>query len=55
MTNENSRVLGRKGARIVTETETDVVNGGVRTTTLCSISTTGAIDGDVFTGDCIAH
>ena len=55
MSNENSRVLGRRGARLVTETEADVINGGVRTTTLWSISSTGSLDGDVFTGDCLAH
>ena len=53
MTNENSRVLGRRGARMVTETETDVVSGGFRTLTFCSIGPKG-LDGDLFTGDCLA-
>jgi hypothetical protein len=53
MTNKNSRVLGRRGARVVTELETDVVNGGIMTETACSIGPTG-LDGDLFTGDCIA-
>lgn len=55
MTNENSRVLGRRGARIVTDAEADVVNGGLATETLCSIGKHGKLDGDVFTGDCIAN
>lgn len=54
MTNKNSRVLGRIGARIVTETETNVVNGGLQTETFCSIGPKGP-DGDQFTGDCLAH
>jgi hypothetical protein len=53
MTNENSRVLGRRGARIVTENESNVVNGGIMTETACSIGPNG-LDGDLFTGDCIA-
>jgi hypothetical protein len=54
MTNENSRVLGRKGARIVTETETKLVNGGVETETVCSFDPCAGPDGDLFTGDCLA-
>jgi hypothetical protein len=56
MTNGESRVLGRRGARIVTETEINTVNGGIQreTETLCSIGATGP-DGDLFTGDCIAN
>ena len=56
MANENSRVLGRKGARIVTETETKLVNGGIFTETICTFDPCGGtgVDGDLFTGDCIA-
>jgi hypothetical protein len=49
----DNRVLGRRGARLVTEIETDVINGGVRTETFCSIGPKGP-DGDQFTGDCAA-
>ena len=54
MANENSRVLGRRGARLVTEIETNAVGGGIRieTETLCSIEP--CPDGDLFTGDCLA-
>lgn len=55
MINENKRVLGRRGARIVTEIETGVVNGGVRTETICTIGSNGSADGDLVTGDCVAH
>jgi hypothetical protein len=53
MSEKENRVLGRKGARLVTEVETTAVNGGIHTETLCSISATGP-DGDLFTGDCLA-
>jgi hypothetical protein len=55
MTNENSRVLGRRGARLVTETETNVVNGDLQTDTFCSFDPEAGRDGDLFTGDCIAQ
>lgn len=51
---KDNRVLGRRGARLITELETGVVNGGLKTETLCSASATG-LDGDVFTNDCIAN
>lgn len=56
MTNEKSRVLGRKGARLVTEIETNAVSGGMRieTETLCSFDPDCGLDGDLFTGDCLA-
>jgi hypothetical protein len=50
---KDNRVLGRRGARLVTETEVDVIGGGYQTETACSISATG-LDGDLFTGDCIS-
>lgn len=51
---KENRVLGRSGARLVTEDEVSVVNGGLMTETACSIGPRGP-DGDQFTGDCLAH
>jgi hypothetical protein len=51
----NDRVLGRRGARLVTEVETTKVNGGIETETFCSFDPDAGPDGDQFTGDCIAH
>lgn len=51
---KDNRVLGRRGARIVTENEISLVNGGFETETACSIGPKGP-DGDLFTGDCLAH
>jgi hypothetical protein len=51
---KENRVLGRKGARIITGNETSIVNGGVATESPCSIGPAGP-DGDLFTGDCIAN
>ena len=54
MSKEN-RVLGRRGARLVTEVETTAVSGGIiETETLCSVGRNGGLDGDLFTGDCLA-
>jgi hypothetical protein len=50
MTNNDKRVLGRRGARIVTGNETSLVNGGFITQTECSIGPRGP-DCDVNTGD----
>lgn len=52
---KDNRVLGRRGARIVNEEETNVVNGGLRTLTKCSFDPQSGADGDQFTGDCILH
>ena len=54
MANEkDNRVLSRRGARIVNEEETCHVNGGVRTTTLCTFNAiTRLPDGDVALGEC---
>lgn len=52
---KDKRVLSRRGARIVTEEETIKVNGGLQTETACSFDPRVGIDGDVFTGDCIAN
>lgn len=54
MSIKENRVLGRRGARLVTEVETTAVNGGIETLTFCSIGPKGP-DGDQFTGDCLAH
>jgi hypothetical protein len=53
MSKQENRVLGRKGARIVTASEANIVNSGIMTETGCSIGPQG-LDGDLFTGDCIA-
>lgn len=50
----DDRVLGRRGARIVTETETNGVSGGIETETFCSYDPCCGADGDLFTGDCLA-
>jgi hypothetical protein len=48
----NDRVLGRRGARLVTEVETTQVNGAIATETACSFDPQFGLDGDTFTGDC---
>jgi len=51
--NDQNRVLIRKGARELTPTEADLINGGLRTLTLCTISgVTAQRDGDVSLGEC---
>ena len=52
---EDNRVLSRRGARMMTEDETTMVNGGLHTETKCSFDPRVGIDGDAFTNDCIAH
>ncbi len=52
--NENNRVLGRRGARVIDDRETNLVNGGIQTETACSFDPQFGADGDQFTGDCIA-
>jgi hypothetical protein len=47
--NNDNRVLGRKGARELTELEAGEVNGGVHTNTVCTFFN-GAADGD--RGEC---
>lgn len=47
--NQDNRVLVRKGARELTEPETDRVHGAIRTETKCS-NFKGHLDGDV--GEC---
>ena len=58
MSNEEKRVLNRRGARMVDETEIVQVNGGFPfTDTVCTVPNAKAasLDGDAFTGDCILH
>lgn len=58
MSNQEKRVLSRRGARIVDEKETVQVNGGgPHTETACTAPnvTATSLDGDAFTGECIYH
>lgn len=58
MSNEEKRVLNRRGARIVDETEIVQVNGAFpHTETACTLPSASAttLDGDAFTGECILH
>jgi len=57
MSKQNDRVLSRMGARELTGEEVTAVVGTqcghrVCTTTLCTIDSTGAHDGDVSLGEC---
>lgn len=47
--NDQSRVLMRKGARELTPTETDLINGGFRTLSFCSGGPSP--DGDQHVGE----
>lgn len=52
MANEKDmRVLGRRGARVIDEQESDRVSGGVHTETVCTFGPKG-LDGDVSLGEC---
>lgn len=56
MSNQEKRVLSRKGARIVDEKEIVQVNGAIpHTETACTLPNAKAasLDGDAFTGECI--
>lgn len=50
--NDQNRVLVRQGARELTPTETDLVNGGLRTLTLCTAGPCHRQDGDASIGEC---
>ena len=50
--NKQDRVLIRRGARELTPTEADLINGGLRTLTLCTIGEGRQRDGDVSLGEC---
>lgn len=47
--NQDNRVLGRMGARELTEEESGQVTGGIRTSTVCTFFG-GTLDGDP--GEC---
>ena len=49
---QENRVLCRNGARELTPTEADLINGGLRTLTLCTIGASAQRDGDVSLGEC---
>ena len=51
--NDQNRVLVRKGARELTEQETALINGGLRTLTPCTIGNgPHHRDGDASIGEC---
>lgn len=52
--NDLNRVLLRRGARALSEQEVEHVGGGIRTATLCTISTStqASADGDTFGSEC---
>ena len=55
MAKENdNRVLGRQGARVVTMEEAAIVtgNGGPHTETVCTFRPGVGADGDTFLGEC---
>jgi hypothetical protein len=53
MLNRNdNRVLIRRGARELTSAEVEAATGGIGTLTACTISATGAKDGDASIGEC---
>jgi hypothetical protein len=51
--NATDRVLIRRGARELTPEERDLINGGLRTTTLCTIGVGAQRDVVVSLGECL--
>jgi len=50
---DNNRVLTRRGARDLSAEEMEIVSGGLRTLTLCTIDAElRAQDGDARIGEC---
>jgi hypothetical protein len=49
--NHSTRVLARRGARELSEQETESVGGGLGTDTVCTFGSKGK-DGDTFLGEC---
>ena len=49
---ENSRVLGRTGARQLTDEESKKIHGGIGTATLCTAPGPGHPHGDGDPGEC---
>jgi hypothetical protein len=52
MSDDNNRVLNRRGARDLDYSEIDLVGGSLRTFTFCSFSPQFGADGDVKIGEC---
>jgi hypothetical protein len=50
--NNQNRVLIRKGARELTPTEADLVNGGFRTLSLCTAAPSPDGDNNAFESGC---
>jgi hypothetical protein len=51
--NEQDRVLIRRGARDLTPEEVNLISGGLRTLTACTIGATSTQkDGDASIGEC---
>jgi len=50
--NDQNRVLIRRGAHELTAEEVELVSGGLRTLTACTIGLTVQRDGDVSLGEC---
>lgn len=50
--NDQNRVLIRKGARELAPEEIELINGGLRTATVCTIGASAQRDGDVSLGEC---
>jgi hypothetical protein len=52
--NDQNRVLNRRGARQLTESEVDLVSGGLHTETPCTVPTASCPnkDGDASIGEC---
>lgn len=50
--NDQNRVLARRGARALSGEEVELVSGGLRTATKCTLTVGGALDGDTFHSEC---
>jgi hypothetical protein len=50
--NEQDRVLIRRGARDLTPEEVNLISGGLRTLTACTIGAAAQKDGDASIGEC---
>jgi hypothetical protein len=49
---DQNRVLARKGALDLNEQEVEMVAGGLRTLTACTLAAAGTLDGDTFHSEC---
>jgi hypothetical protein len=52
MSKQENRVLGRIGARLITEVESTVVKGGILAATVCTLGPHHSVDGDVGAAGC---